>query len=104
MFPRALIRAREQSARAEGPPGPSSAGSLWLGMNDEIEIADEDLRFDHWWYGAEKGSPLRVTHLPTGVSLFEEQPYDGKDALCAQRNRMMAELKDKIKKIKTRKA
>jgi hypothetical protein len=28
MFPRALVRAREQSARTDGPSAPSSAGSL----------------------------------------------------------------------------
>jgi hypothetical protein len=34
LFPRALIRAREQSARAEGPRGLSSAGSL--GFNNKM--------------------------------------------------------------------
>ena len=32
----------------------------------------------------------------------EEQPYDAKESNYAQRNRMMAELKAKIRTLKTR--
>ncbi len=71
-------------------------------MNDEIEITAEDLRIDHWWYGPGKGGSLQITHLPTGVSVSEEQPYDAKESNYAQRNRMMAELKAKIRTLKTR--
>ena len=71
-------------------------------MKDDIEIAAEDLRLNHWWNGPGKGGCLQITHIPTGLSVYDELPYETKESVYGVRNRLMAELKAKIRTLETR--
>jgi len=41
-----------------------------------MEIDRKEIRIDTTWRGPKKGSTLKLTHLPTGISIEEEIPAD----------------------------
>jgi len=69
---------------------------------DPADIRIEDLRIDTWWYGPGKGGGIRITHLPTGLSVQEEDIPNEEDLLKTRRTpqheRLMYALREAVKK------
>ena len=62
-------------------------------------MEQNDLRLDSW-YLQDRSIRLRVTHLPTGVSVEEREP-DPKPPLTQRRDRLMQELEAKVDAIES---
>lgn len=68
-------------------PAPPERESRWR---------DDEIRIDWWRCPAQGRWPMRITHLATGVSVYEEST-DPNDPPRRQKQRLLARLEDALR-------
>lgn len=67
-----------------------------------MQLNPTDVRIDHVYLGAGKGSEIRAVHLPTGIVVTEPIPSSSSELRRVVTQRLISRLKTKIQENPSR--